>query len=389
MAPLRIRAWLVAAVVLACAAGGGCATAQGEKPPEKPPAEQAGRPTLAASQAQSLQSAVMAMADVAMQRISSGLDLSQPGSPETRRDEIAVRLTLSSALVAIASEPDPVDALADMLTHTTLTAEAQRAAVKGKPAGFDARLLRALELNEADAWRLAEKWVNPQTLAAFRERILAWPGERKSAGDVAFVRLTDLNRTGATKVSTGEGTLDALRATTKTLDESRLLAERALYLTQRMPYLLRWHAEVFTSRALATHESQQAQAQLQQVTEVLNATTPILQGMVDGLSKERAAALADAFDRTAKERKATLDQLTEIVEKERKATLAETNAAIDAQRTALFKDLGALLDQAQRTGGSWIGYVLLTGVILIVVFLAGLLGMLLLYRRLAPRFERR
>ena len=378
------------ALVLACAMAGGCATAQGQKPPEKPPAEQAGRPILAASQAQSLQSAVMAMADVAMQRISSGLDLSQPGSPEARRDETVIRLTLSSALVAIASEPDPVDALADVLTHTTLTADAQRNAAQGKPAGsFEARLLRALELNEADAWRLAEKWVNPQTLTAFRERILAWPGERKSAADVAFVRLTDLNRTGATKVDTGEGTLDALRATTKTLDESRLLAERALYLTQRLPYLVRWHAEVFTSRALATKESQQAQAQLQQMTEVLNATTPILQGMVDRLSKEREAALADAFERTARERKATLDQFTEIVEKERKATLAETNAAIDAQRTALFKDLAALLDQAQRTGGSWIGYVLLTGVILIVVFLVGLFGMLLLYRKLLPRVERR
>jgi hypothetical protein len=144
-----------------------------------------------AEEAQSLQASVMAVADTSMQRIAAELGLGQPASsPEARRDETNVRLILASALIAIAVEPDPVDALADMLTNTTLTADAQRNAAKDKPAdSFDVKLLKALEQNEADAWRLAERWVDEPTRKAFRAQILAWPGPRTSAAAVAFVRL--------------------------------------------------------------------------------------------------------------------------------------------------------------------------------------------------------
>ena len=378
-----------AIVAVGCVMAAGCSTAV--RPPDTPPTEQVGRPTLAASQAQSLQSAVMALADTMMQRISSELDLSRPASsPEERRDEIATRLTLSSALVSIAVEPNPVDALADLLTFATLTADGQRIAAKDKPVdSSDARLLRGLEQNEADAWRLAQRWVNAQTLAAFREHILAWPGQRPSAASVAFVRLSDLKRAGSATVDSGDGMLDSLQAATKQIDETRMLAERSLYLAQRFPFLMRWQAEVYTSRALATKESQKAQAQLEQMTVVMAATSRMLEGMADQFSKERQTALEDLFGRVANERKATLEQVMDMVQKERHATLVEASAAIDAQRAAILKDLASLADHAGRTGEAWIGRSLLLGGILIVLFLAGLLGVMLLFRRLAPTVQRR
>jgi hypothetical protein len=357
------------------------------KATEKLPADQVGRPVLAgAAETQSLQSSVMALADTSMQRIGSGLGLGGPApTPEARRDDSNTRLILCSALVAIAMEPDPVDALADMLTHTTLTADAQRNAAKDKPAtSGEARLLNALEQNEADAWRLAERWVNGPTRVAFRERILAWPGPRTSAIAVAFVRLSDIKRGGSTSVDSGEGMFDALHAAAEQADQARLLAERSLFFAQRVPFLMRWQAEMYTASALATKEAQQTQAQIEQMSAVTASMANVLAGMADQLSRERQAALDDLFVHIAAERKASLDQINELVQQQRKLTLAETSATLDKQRKGILKDILEITNAAGGTGTMLIGRSLLVGGVLIILLLVGLVGVLLLFRRLPP-----
>ena len=376
-------------VALACATAAACMAGPRSKAVEK--SDQVGRPVMAGAAAtQSLQSGVMALADTSMQRIAAGLSLGGPAlTPEGRRDELSTRLLLSSALVAIAMEPDPVDALTDLLTHTTLTADAQRNAAKGKPAGSaKVKLLEALEQNDADAWRLAERWVDEPTRVWFRDKIMAWPGPRTSAAAVGFVRLSDINRGGSTSVDSGEGMFDALHAATEQADQARLLAERSLYLAQRMPFLMRWQAEMYTASALATKEAQQTQAQIEQMSAVTASMSNVLAGMAGQLARERQAALDDLFVHIAAERKASLDQINQIVRQERKATLAETAATLDMQRKGILRDVLEITNVAGRTGTTLIGRILLVGGVLIVVLLLGLTGVLLLFRRLPP-VERR
>jgi hypothetical protein len=296
-----------------------------------------------------------------------------------RRDDINTRVTLASAITSIAVQPDPVDALADILTHTTLTADAQRNAARDKPAGSsDVRLLNALEQNEADAWKLAERWVNEPTRKAFRAQILAWPGARTSAAAVAFVRLSDIRRTGSASIESGDGMFDALHSATAEVDQVRLLGERAVFLAQRMPFLMRWQAEVYTANALATKEAQQTQEQVQQMSAMVAAMARVLEGLATQLTQERHAALDDLFAHIEAERDASLKQIASLVQQERKATLAETATTLDSQRRAILKDVLELGGRSQLGGG-----------ILIVLLLGGQLGVMLLYRRLAPDMERR
>jgi hypothetical protein len=374
-------------VAMLCVLLMGCSTSPRSAEAGKLPADHVGRPTVTAAEAQSMQSSVMALADTAMQRIASEINLARSGvTAEARRDEMATRLILSSSIVAIAMQPDPVDALADLLTHVTLTTDAQRVAAMGKPAdSYEARLLRALEQNEADAWRVAQRWVNEPTRIAFRERILSWSGSRRSAADVAFVRLADVQRTGSTSVESDDGLFDSLHAATQQIDQTRLLAERSLFLAQRMPFLMRWQAEVYTGNALATREAQQTQAQLEQMSSIMETVSGLLAGMAQQVSAERQATLEDLFTHIEAERKASLLQIEEIVQKERQATLEQATAAIDTQRNAILKDLLRVADSATRAGGVWIWRTLLIGTVLIVLLLLGLLGTMLLYRRLAPR----
>ena len=352
----------------------------------KLPADQVGRPTVTGAQAQGLQSSVMALADTSMQRIASEINLSRPGkTPEQRRDEMSTRLVLSSSIVAIAMQPDAVDALADLLTFTTLTADAQRNAAMGKEAdSYEARLLRALEQNDTEAWRVAERWVNEPTRIAFRERILSYQGSRRSAAEVAFVRLADVKRGGSTSVESDSGLFDSLHAATQQMDQTRMLAERSLFLAQRIPFLMRLQAEVYTGNALATKEAQQTQAQLDRVSSIMESVSGLLAGMAQQIANERKAALDDLFGHIEAERKASLEQVQQMVNSERKAAIDQATAAIDAQRKGILGDLLQVSDSASRAGSAWVGTALLVGSVLIILLLTGLLGTMLLYRRLMP-----
>jgi hypothetical protein len=116
---------------------------------------------------------------------------------------------------------------------------------------------------------------------------------------------------------------DALHGATTQVDQTRLLAERSLFLAQRLPFLMRWQAEVYTSSALATREAQQTQAQIEQMSAVATAMSRVLEGLAGQIAQERQAALDDLFAHIQTERQAALEQLESLVQQERKSTLAE------------------------------------------------------------------
>jgi hypothetical protein len=397
----RFAVTLVAAVALAaCAAG---------PTPSKPGAgggdSRERRVTAESADATRLQSQLLALADTALARLTAA---TAPGTldkdPDIRRFSVTTRLALGTALVGIVTGPEPVDALLDMLTHTTLVADGMRNEAKGKPDDSpQAHVLRALELNEADAWKLAERWVDAPTRSAVRELILSWPGERKTAAEVAYVRLSDVPRAGSASAEAGEGAISSLRAAVQQAEHARLFGERALFLAQRTPYTLRWQAEVLTHNTLAMDESQRLLASVGGLTATADSAVREMAAMPAKLTQERAAALQDLFARVERERavllrelfagieherRATLEQMAAIIQKERTAILVETGEAITTQRKAIFEDVVGIASRAEMRGKEWGGTLLVIVSVLIVALLLALFGLLLLYRRLLQRMER-
>ena len=375
----------VAAALAACAAG---------PTPPKPGAgggdARERRVTAASADATRLQSQLLALADTALARLTAE---TEPGTlskdPEVRKFSLTTRLTLGTAVVGIVTGPDPVDSLLDMLTHTTLVADAMRNEAKGKASDSpQARVLKALELNEVDAWKLAERWVDAPTRAALREHILSWPGERKTAAAVAYVRLSDLPRAGSVSAEGGEGAISSLRAAVQQAEQARLLAERAVFLAQRTPFELRWHGELFMHNTLAMEESQRMLASVAGLTATADSAVREVATMPAKLTQEREAALHDLFARIEHERRATLEQMALIIEKERRAILLEASDTLTAQRKAIIEDLTDVAGRAEMRGRQWATGLVVIGTAVIIVLILMLFGMLLLYRRLLQRMER-
>lgn len=349
------------------------------------------RTATATADATRLQSDVLALVDTALQRTTAE---TAPGllakDPEVRQFSHITRLNLGTSLLAIGTGPDPVDALLDVLTNTTLVADAARSAARGKAAdSVEAGVLKAAELNEADAWRLAERWLDPAARAALRERILSWPGQRRSPAEVAYVRLSDIPRTGSASTVPVEGMLDSLRAAVRQAEQARLLGERSVFLAQRMPFALRWQAEYFAHNMVTMDESRRLLEQIGALTAVADSAAREVAGLPAQLSREREAALHDLFTRIERERKATLEQLALIVQQERSATLSEAAALIAAQRKGVFDNLIDAVGDVERRGTQWARVGLVVVILLIVALLVAMLGMLLLYHRLVQRMDRR
>ena len=382
----RLAVSILAVMALVACAGG--------PTPQKPGASggdsRERQVTAASADATRLQSQLLALADTALARVTAA---TTPGTlnkdPEVRRFSLTTRLTLGTALIGIVTGPDPVDALLDMVTHTTLVADGMRNEARGKPSDSpQAQVLKALELNEADAWKLAERWADAPTRSALRERILGWPGERKTASEVAYVRLSDLPRAGSTSAEAGEGAISSLRAAVQQAEQARLFGERALFLAQRTPYALRWQAEVLTYNTLAMDESQRLLESIGGLTATANSAVREMAGMPAQLSQERVATLQDLFARIEHERQATLEQMASIIQQERATILLEAGEAVTAQRKAVFEDLVGIASRAEMRGREWATALLVVVSVLLVALLLALFGLLLLYRRLLQRMER-
>jgi len=378
-------ALIVAAALAACAGG---------PTPQKPGASggdaRERKVTAASADATRLQSQLLALGDTALARVTAE---TAPGTmdkdPDIRRYSLTTRLTLGTALVGVVTGPDPVDSLLDVVTHTTLVADAARNEAKGRPADSpQARVLKAAELNEADAWKLAERWVDAPTRSALRELILSWPGERKTAAEVAYVRLSDVPRAGSVSAEAGEGAISSLRSAVQQAEQARLFGERALFLAQRTPFALRWQAEVLTYNTLATDEFQRLLASVGGLTATADSAVREMTAMPAQLTQERSAALQDLFVRIERERQSTLEQMAAIIQKERAAILVEAGEAISVQRKALFEELVGIASRAEMRGREWAGTLLTVVTVLIVALLIALFGLLLLYRRLLLRMER-
>jgi len=382
----RLAVSILAVMALVACAGG--------PTPQKPGASggdsRERQVTAASADATRLQSQLLALADTALARVTAA---TTPGTlnkdPEVRRFSLTTRLTLGTALIGIVTGPDPVDALLDMVTHTTLVADGMRNEARGKPSDSpQAQVLKALELNEADAWKLAERWADAPTRSALRERILSWQGERKTASEVAYVRLSDLPRAGSTSAEAGEGAISSLRAAVQQAEQARLFGERALFLAQRTPYALRWQAEVLTYNTLAMDESQRLLESIGGLTATANSAVREMAGMPAQLSQERVATLQDLFARIEHERQATLEQMASIIQQERATILLEASEAVTAQRKAVFEDLVGIASRAEMRGREWATALLVVVSVLLVALLLALFGLLLLYRRLLQRMER-
>jgi hypothetical protein len=249
------------------------------------------------------------------------------------------QITQLNSAYTIATGPSPVLCQLDFVVLATLS----RMVVEDTLAGLDDDLLGSLtavyrEL-EREAWANAATVLTAAQLEELRRLIEDWRVRNPKVTLVVFVHFAEFaEAAGLSAEATGApgslfgllglDPLSGLDPAVKQIEQTRLLAERAIYYMQRMPYLLDLQTHRVVLQATLAPEVKRANASLERATLAMETYAEIGTGLPDAIAREREALIEQLSGEMLRQEAELRDLLADL-----QATLAtgsETAVAVNA-----------------------------------------------------------
>ena len=228
-------------------------------------------------------------------------------TPEARLQAIDWKLSLSSSVLSMATGPNPLANLVDLVSLATLLrASLEELAPKTVlPGAFD-QWLSTSRLLETNAWRLAAASFPTNQQQQLREAIDRWFTENPTTIASFFARPQELTaliqqaeakerRPGNVFSLVGLDPMSSLDPAVREVTRTRLLGERVFFAAQRMPDLLRWQTELLSAQLLRQQQITTALQSVDRFSRAAESATQIAALLTDRISNERKAIL-DALE---------------------------------------------------------------------------------------------
>jgi len=251
---------------------------------------------------------------------------------EPRARAHTFKLNAASSVYDILTGPNPFAKLMDLILLVELEFRVwvtDGFALRWFGPRAAAPLVAALKEGQNDVWRVADKVLKPEERKALEEMIDGWRAENPKADSVAFVRFSDFasyrGKSILDNVPMGSGLLAPVSEATRQIEETRMLAERGMFLSKRMPLLLRWHAESLLNTVML-------HPQLQKVIDAASRAAAAAESLPAKMAEERAIIL-----KTMEEREKSIGAITRDV----RATAADVKEIV--------KDTQVLLKESEAT----------------------------------------
>jgi hypothetical protein len=200
-----------------------------------------------------LQEALQRFAGQFIQRIVDASSPNSIGLPSARLHTATIRhvLVYSSSILEITSGPYPEVNLLDMATFVTLNKHSLEKYWVPKVYGDQAKpLLAAFEASERDLNYLRQRVLSSEQNRKLSQVIARWETNNPDLKSVEWVRLSifALQAGAVAKAQADEasGLMASVKGAVTVGDQAILLANRAMFLGQRMPFLLRLQARLGT-----------------------------------------------------------------------------------------------------------------------------------------------
>ncbi|MGO8836241.1 MAG: hypothetical protein ACLQAH_04730 [Limisphaerales bacterium] len=396
-----------------------------------------------------VQQMLLRFADEYTTRMIFGIDKLRRGTNAPDAAEILRwKITLATESCSIASGPKPVANLLDMVIFVTVTRMALADYWQPKVFGESTLpLLESAQSSEAEIWLIAGGILRPEQQTELRHAITTWYAQNPLPESVTAARalgfasqVAETDKANAAKPGSvfsllGVDPLAGMDPAVRELAQTRMLAERALFVTQKMPMLLRWQTELLTLNSMATPAVQQMvsnstqiaasaerfaavaeklpgqvstereeilkalQAQEKDVASLMTTGTAMSTSLnttlttFDALMKRFGVGETNSagppptnaepfriqdYTATAAQLEATARQLTELL-----VTLDQTLGSTNLAK--LTAQVGPVVQQAQSSGKEIVNYAFWKGILLVVVMLLAALIYRFLVNRIFPK----
>ena len=262
--PVSLR-W-AAVLVLAAAAGVGCRVIQtaADVPGQAVRAVTPGAKADPAADPVEIQALLTRVGDAFLARMAAGIDALRDGpSPLPAGEKLRWKLTVGSAVCAIVSGPNARANLLDLTAYVMETRLAIEAQGWTDRFGDSAQLImEGCRIAEDELWRVCGRILSSAQQADLRKAVETWHRQNPDPGrlpgiravglamEVAQTRLPEGFRGGNLLGLLMLDPLAELDPARRELAETRLFAERALFVGRNLPTLLRWQTELLTRDTL-------------------------------------------------------------------------------------------------------------------------------------------
>ena len=210
------------------------------------------------------QQTLMRFADDFSTQMVLGVDKLRRGTNALSRvEELEWKIAIGTEICSIASGPNAIANLVDMTIFVTVTRMAFEEHWQKKVFGDSALpMLESSRNSEVEIWRIAGTVLTPEQQAELHQAIELWrsknplPENVLAARALGFAsRVAEVNKEDAAKP---ESVFSLLRVdplagmdpAVRELAQTRLFAERALFVAQKLPMLLRWQTELLSANAV-------------------------------------------------------------------------------------------------------------------------------------------
>ena len=305
-----------------------------------------------------LQSELMSYADRFASIITQALEDFETLNPKPQaRQVILSDLVYSiSSVYTIAAEPNPQVGLLDMVAVTTLGRIIYEENIRRKYGKSTEVLGDGFRQMEKDIWSITAKVLTSEQRGELRQLILLWRKQNPDKVVYNYLRFSDFaaqrrNSTLVKRVQTG-GLFKTVQEVTQQVEETRMLAERGIFLGTRLPLMMGNFAEVWMSQLLVSPETSKILADVHTFSTVSERLAKVAEQLPNQIMKD----VSKLQKQTVKQVMAdinvwsvvTLDNVMAKVAIEREAFISQfMNRLIGEQKIALE----ALLTEEQRVTG--------------------------------------
>jgi hypothetical protein len=239
-----------------------------------------------------LQSELMSYADRFASIITQSLEDYENLKPsaEARQFVMSDLVYSISSVYTIAAQPNPQVSLLDMAGVTTLGRIIYQDNIRRKYGKSTEVLISGFKQVEKDIWRVVTKVLSKEQQSELIALIKLWRKDNPDKVVYNYLRFSDfaLQRRTSTLVKKGQsdGLFKTVQEVTQQIEETRMLAERGIFLGTRLPLLTGNFAEVWMSQMLVSPETQKVLADVHTFSNVSERLATVAEQMPNQLMKD-------------------------------------------------------------------------------------------------------
>jgi hypothetical protein len=248
-----------------------------------------------------VQDSLLRFADEYSMRMVGGVDNLRRGTDVLSSAEaLQLKIAICSETWSIASGPNAVADLIDMTVFVTAMRMTLEDYWQPKVFGKSALPMLAYSRSaEADIWKLAGKVLKPEQQTDLRQSIAAWNHDNPLRESLVALRTLDfasrvealgqneVRKTGSVFSLLNVDPLAGMEPAVREVAQTRMFGERVLFVTQKMPTLLRWQTELLSVNAVEMPAVQQLISNSTQLSASVERFAYVAERLPEQLSTER------------------------------------------------------------------------------------------------------